>query len=132
MFSKSYNETRKQLAEAQRKLAVKRKIAHNELANTLLEYGDTFKVEANSYKSMQARTKATSMTKSGRIRSKKRYGKSIKNRAPSEFLVILKTSCFIILMENTMLYQHRMHVHSLTSQMRALQNIKYQKENSNF
>ena len=89
-FSKSYNETRKQLAEAQRKLAAKRKIAHNELANTLLEYGDTFKVEANSYKSMQARTKATSMTKSGRIRSKKRYGKSIKNRAPSEFLVILK------------------------------------------
>lgn len=89
-FSKVYNETRKQLADAQRKLAAKRKIAHNELANTLLEYGDTFKVEANSYKSMQARTKATSMTKSGRIRSKKRYGKSIKNRAPSEFLVILK------------------------------------------
>ena len=78
-FSKVYNETRKQLADAQRKLAAKRKIAHNELANTLLEYGDTFKVEANSYKSMQARTKATSMTKSGRIRSKKRYGKSIKN-----------------------------------------------------
>lgn len=89
-FSKAYNETRKQLAEAQRKLAAKRKIAHNELANTLLGYGDTFKVEANSYKSMQARAKATSMTKSGRIRSKKRYGKSIKNRAPSEFLVILK------------------------------------------
>lgn len=89
-FSKVYNETRKQLADAQRKLAAKRKIAHNELANTLLEYGDTFKVEANSYKSMQARAKATSMTKSGRIRSKKRYGKSINNRAPSEFLVILK------------------------------------------
>lgn len=89
-FSKAYIETRKQLAEAQRKLAAKRKIAHNELANKILEYGDTFKVELNSFKSMQARAKSTSLTKSGSIRSKKRYGKSIKNRAPSEFLSILK------------------------------------------
>lgn len=90
VFSKSYDKTRKQLAEAQRKLTVKRKIAHNELANKILEYGDTFKVETNSFKSMQARAKTTSMTKAGKIRSKKRYGKSIKNRAPSEFLQILK------------------------------------------
>lgn len=89
-FSKSYDKTRKQLAEAQRKLTAKRKIAHNELANKILEYGDTFKVETNSFKSMQARAKTTSVTKTGRIRSKKRYGKSIKNRAPSEFLLILK------------------------------------------
>lgn len=90
VFSKSYDRTRKQLAEAQRKLTVKRKIAHNELANKILEYGDTFKVETNSFKSMQARSKTTSLTKAGKIRSKKRYGKSIKNRAPSEFLLILK------------------------------------------
>lgn len=90
IFSKSYDKTRKQLAEAQRKLTAKRKIAHNELANKILEYGDTFKVETNSFKSMQARSKTTSTTKNGRIRSKKRYGKSIKNRAPSEFLLILK------------------------------------------
>lgn len=89
-FSKSYYKTRKQLAEAQRKLTAKRKIAHNELANKILEYGDTFKVETNSFKSMQARAKTTSVAKTGRIRSKKRYGKSIKNRAPSEFLLILK------------------------------------------
>lgn len=89
-FSKSYDKTRKQLAEAQRKLTAKRKIAHNELANKILEYGNTFKVETNSFKSMQARAKTTSVTKTGRIRSKKRYGKSIKNRAPSEFLLILK------------------------------------------
>lgn len=90
VFSKSYDKTRKQLAEAQRKLTAKRKIAHNELANKILKYGDTFKVETNSFKSMQARAKTTSMTKAGKIRSKKRYGKSIKNRAPSEFLQILK------------------------------------------
>lgn len=89
-FSKSYNKTRKQLSEVQRKLTSKRKIAHNELANRILEYGDTFKVELNSFKSMQARAKTTSITKRGKIRSKKRYGKSIKNRAPSEFLTILK------------------------------------------
>ena len=41
-------------------------------------------VEANSYKSMQARAKATSMTKSGRIRSKKRYGKSMRKRIEGE------------------------------------------------
>lgn len=89
-FSKSYNKTRKQLSEVQRKLTAKRKIAHNELANRILKYGDTFKVELNSFKSMQARAKTSSITKKGRMSSKKRYGKAIKNRAPSKFLSILK------------------------------------------
>lgn len=87
--SHHYEETRSILADRQRKLAAKRKIAHNELANELLQMGNEFRVENNSFRSMQARTKETTKNAKGKNRSKKRFGKSLANRAPSEFLTIL-------------------------------------------
>lgn len=88
--SRHYEETRSILADCQRKLAAKRKIAHNELANELLQMGNEFHVENNSFRSMQARAKETTKNANGKNRTKKRFGKSLANRAPSEFLSILE------------------------------------------
>lgn len=88
--SHHYEETRALLADRQRKQAAKRKIAHNELANELLTMGNEFRVENNSFKGMQARAKETTKNAKGKNRSKKRFGKSLANRAPSEFLTILE------------------------------------------
>lgn len=88
--SRHYEETRSLLADRQRKLAAKRKIAHNELANELLAMGNEFRVENNWFKGMQARAKETTKNAKGKNNSKKRYGKTIAKRAPSEFLTILE------------------------------------------
>ena len=88
--SHHYEGTRRILADRQRKLAAKRKLAHNELANELLQMGNEFHVENNSFRSMQARTKETTKNANGKNRTKKRFGKSLANRAPSEFLTIFE------------------------------------------
>jgi hypothetical protein len=89
IWSKNYVKTRNQLAELQRKLAEKRKQDHNKLANWILSLGDDIKVEKMNYKGLQARAKETIKDKDGRYKSKKRFGKSIANKAPSMFLTIL-------------------------------------------
>lgn len=88
--SSNYIKTKNELSNTQRKLAAKRKIAHNELANQLLALGNEFHVEDNSFKTWQARAKETSYDKKGRCRAKGRYGKTIGKCAPSEFFTILE------------------------------------------
>jgi len=88
--SNSYKRTQAKLADSQRKLAAKRKIEHNILANEIISMGNEFHVENNSFKGMQARTKETKKNAKGKNQSKKRFGKSLANRAPSEMLTILK------------------------------------------
>lgn len=88
--SNSYKRTQAKLADTQRKLAAKRKIDHNILANEIIAMGNEFHVENNSFKSMQARSKETKKNDKGKNMSKKRFGKSLANRAPSELLTILK------------------------------------------
>ncbi|MED4990699.1 transposase [Geobacillus sp. NFOSA3] len=90
VWSKNYIKTKNQLAELQRKLAEKRKQDHNKLANWILSLGNDIKVETMNYKALQARAKETTMNeKTGRYNRKKRFGKSIANKAPSMFLAIL-------------------------------------------
>lgn len=89
IWSKNYIKTKNQLAELQRKLAEKRKQDHNKLANWILSLGDDIKVERMNYKGLQARVKETIKDKNGKFKSKKRFGKSIGNKAPSMFLTIL-------------------------------------------
>ncbi len=89
IWSKNYIKTKNQLTELQRKLAEKRKQDHNKLADWILSLGDDIKVETMNYKALQARTKETIKDKNGRYKSKKRFGKSIANKAPSMFLTIL-------------------------------------------
>lgn len=90
VFSKHYIETRSKLADSQRKLAAKRKIAHNVLANEIISLGNEFRVEDNSFRSMQTRAKETKKNANGKNISKRRFGKSLRNHAPAEFKTILE------------------------------------------
>ena len=87
--SKSYIRTQAKLADSQRKLAAKRKIEHNILANEIISMGNEFHIEKNSIKGWQKRAEETTRKDNGKYKSKKRLGKSVANRAPSELLTIL-------------------------------------------
>lgn len=88
--SNRYNKTQIKLAEIQRKIACKRKQSHEKLANYILTLGDQVYVETMNYKGLQARSKNTSINeKTGKFNKKKRFGKSLANKAPSMFLTIL-------------------------------------------
>jgi len=65
--------TKRKLAELQRKLAAHRKSLHGNLANRILRLGKYIKAEKLSYKAFQ-----------------KNYGRSVKDRAPSMFMEILR------------------------------------------
>jgi len=73
IFSNHYKKIRSQLKEIQRKIASKRKIEHEKLANTILEQGNIIKVETMNYKGLQ----------------KGKFGKRLGIKAPSMFLNIL-------------------------------------------
>ena len=52
---------------------------------------DTVKVETMCFKGLQKRAKETKISEStGKFVRKKRFGKSLANKAPSMFLIILK------------------------------------------
>lgn len=78
--------TRKELF---RKQSALRKQSHNTLANEILNLGDKFYVETMSYSGLQRRSKKTTKNKDGKFNKKKRFGKSLANKAPSMFLTIL-------------------------------------------
>ena len=73
-----------------RKQAALRKHLHRRMANQLLSMGDEFYVEDMRWKALAKRAKETRRNKKGKILSKKRYGKSIANKAPAMFLAILE------------------------------------------
>ena len=88
--SKRYLKTKNELAEIQRKLADIRKQSHNKLANYILSLGNKVYVEEMNFKGLKSRSKKTTVNKkTGKINKKKRFGKSIGNKAPSMFLTIL-------------------------------------------
>lgn len=72
------------------KQASRRRQQHNELANRLLGFGDEFYVEDMNFKALAKRAKEDRITKSGKHASKKRFGKSLANKAPALFLLILE------------------------------------------
>lgn len=85
-FSKKYVKLRFQLKEIYRKQKDMRKYQHECLANEIISLGDEIFVEKMSFSGLQKRTKLTKENKNER---KKRFGKSIANRAPAMFLDIL-------------------------------------------
>jgi len=88
--SNHYIKTQMELKELQRKQREIRKQSHNKLANYILTLGDDIKVETMSYKGLQKRAKKTTFNKeTGKFNKKKRFGKSLANKAPSMFLTIL-------------------------------------------
>lgn len=90
-FSKKYIKARNILKDLYRKQSDIRRQDHNILANRIISQADTIKVESMSFKGLQKRAKNTTINeKTGRINKKKRFGKSLANKAPSMFLTMLK------------------------------------------
>ncbi|WML43460.1 transposase [Neobacillus sp. PS3-40] len=88
--SENYKKTRQEVAEMSRKMADKRKQSHNQLANHILTLGLDVRVETMNFKGFQAKAKKTKISeKTGRYKRKKRFGKSLANRAPSMLLTII-------------------------------------------
>ena len=87
--SNHYIKSQYQLKELYRKQADVRKLQHEIMANQILALGDTVYVETMSFKGLQKKTKKTEKNDKGKFKRKKRFGKSIANKAPSMFLNIL-------------------------------------------
>ena len=89
IYSNHYIKTKNIRKELFRKQSALRKQNHNILANEILNLGDRFYVETMNYKGLQKRSKKTTKNKNGKYNKKKRFGKSLANKAPSMFLTIL-------------------------------------------
>ena len=89
-YSKKYISAKNILKDLYRKQADIREQDHNILANEIMKNCDIIYVETMNYKGLQARAKKTEKNEQGKFKKKKRFGKSLANKAPSKFLVILQ------------------------------------------
>ena len=87
--SNHYIKTQNQLKELYRKQADIRKLQHEILANEILEQGDNIYVETMNYAGLQKRAKKTEKNDKGKFKKKKRFGKSLANKAPAMLLTII-------------------------------------------
>lgn len=87
--SNKYIKTQNELREIQRKQACIRKQSHEKLANTLLLLGDRILVETMQFQGLQKRAKKTTKDKNGKFNKKKRFGKSLANKAPAMLIEII-------------------------------------------
>ena len=91
-YSNRYQRLAGRARELQRKNADIRKYQHYCLANYILSLGDEIYVEPMNFTGLQRRAKETTIDEKGRYRKKKRFGKSLANKAPSMLInVILKS-----------------------------------------
>ena len=92
--SRRYIVLQKKLAALQHRQAVIRKEQHTALANYLISLGDRFYVEDMDWPGLAHRAKKTEKSeKTGRFKRKKRFGKSIGNKAPATLILILTQKC---------------------------------------
>lgn len=89
VYSNHYIAIRNISRELFRKQSALRRQSHNILANDVLNLGDQFYVETMHYRGLQKRSRNTTKNKNGKFNSKKRFGKSLANKAPAMFLTIL-------------------------------------------
>lgn len=88
--SKRYLKTKAEYTEICRVIARKRELSHNRLANHIVSLGNDVRVEQMNFQGLQKRSKATTVNeKTGKINSKKRFGKSIGNKAPAMLISII-------------------------------------------
>ena len=78
-----------QLKELYRKQADVRKYQHECLANQIISLGDSIYVETMNFRGLAKKSTKTEKNDKGRFKRKKRFGKSIANRAPSMLLGII-------------------------------------------
>ncbi len=90
IYSNRYRNLAIKRKELYRRIAAKRKESHEKLANKILSIGMDVRVEEMKYQALQKRAKQTKINrKNGKLNKKKRFGKSLGNRAPAMFLSIL-------------------------------------------
>ena len=87
--SNHYIKIQNQLKELYRKQADIRKLQHEILANEILSQGDNIYVETMNYAGLQKRAKKTEKNDKGKFKKKKRFGKSLANKAPAMLLSII-------------------------------------------
>lgn len=87
--SNHYIKSQNELKELYRKQTAIRKYQHECLANYILSLGNKIYVEKMSFSGLQRRAKKTEKNDKGKYKRKKRFGKSIANKAPSMLLTIL-------------------------------------------
>ena len=87
--SNHYIKDQNALKELYRKQADIRKYQHECLANYIISLGNKIYVEKMNFAGLQRRTKKTKKNDKGRFKRKKRFGKSLANKAPSMLLTII-------------------------------------------
>ena len=94
--SKHYIKHQNQLKELYRKQVDVRKYQHECLANYIVSLGNNIFVEQMNFSGLQKRAKNNEKNDNGKFKRKKRFGKSLANRAPAMLLIIIdrKLKCF--------------------------------------
>lgn len=87
--SNHYIRYQNQLKELYRKQADVRKYQHECLANQIISLGDNIYVETMNFSGLAKKSTKTEKNDQGRFKRKKRFGRSIANRAPSMLLGII-------------------------------------------
>lgn len=87
--SNHYVKYQNELKELYRKQADVRKYQHECLANKIMSLGENIYVEKMNFAGLSKRSTKTERNEKGRFKKKKRFGKSIANRAPSMLLGII-------------------------------------------
>lgn len=88
-FSNRYIKLKDKLKEIFRKEADIRKYQHECLANKIISLGDKIYVENMNFQGLQKRAKKTEKNEKGKFKKKKRFGKSLGNRAPAMLISII-------------------------------------------
>jgi len=89
-YSEKYIKAKNILKDLYRKQADIREQDHNIMSNEILKNCNIVYVEKMNFKALQKRAKKTTVNeKTMKINKKKRFGKSLANKAPSKFLTIL-------------------------------------------
>lgn len=87
--SNHYIKYQNELKELYRKQADVRKYQHECLANQIISLGDNIYVETMNFQGLAKKSTKTEKNDRGKFKRKKRFGKSIANRAPSMLLGII-------------------------------------------
>ena len=87
--SNHYIKYQKELNELYRKQADIRKYQHECLANYIISLGNKIYVEKMNFAGLQKRAKNTEKNDNGKFKRKRRFGKSLANKAPSMLLAII-------------------------------------------
>ena len=87
--SNNYMKCRNELRELYRKQSAIRRYQHECLANYIISLGNKVYVEKMNFAGLQKRAKKTEKNDKGKFKRKKRFGKSLANKAPSMLLTII-------------------------------------------